>query len=205
MKPIEVNWKINLPQMPQIKQMWNELEYEIIDQDFDFINLLKSNLGGDVYFKGFRFGENEIFDWFCSRGRLDEIDFNSEFLLSERVLKTFQRKVEDHIENRAFAIDKKPEFTSKSEFVIDGELSSLLFHGGAYGSKYKEEPKRIKEKAMQFCNELFEEKYSYQHVRYLTSLKAWNTWFYDFIIDYTYLIICMKSRTIWMLVFTDID
>ncbi len=205
MKPIEVNWKIQLPRMPQINQMWKDLEFDIVDKEFEFIKLLKSNLGGDIYFKGFKVCENEIFDWFCSRGRLDEIDFNKEFLLSERVLKTFKRVEEDQIENRAYEINKKPKFNCKSEFVIDGELAALLYHGGAYGSKYKEEPKVIKEKARYFCNELFEEKYQHEYVRYYTSSTAWNSWFIDFIIDHTFLIICMKSRTIWVLAFTDTD
>ena len=159
----------------------------------------------DLYFKGFKFYENEIFDWFCSRGRLDEIDFNTKFLLSEKVLNTFERIKDEQIEERAFIIDKQPDFEWKSEFVIDGELASLLFYGGAYGSKYKEKPKLIKEKSRIFCHQLFDEKYSHEYVRYYTSVKAWNSWFIDFIIDYTYLIICMESRTIWMLAFTDTD
>ena len=191
--------------MPQIKQMWRSLEYEIIDQEFEFINLLKSNLGGDVYFKGFQFKEHELFDCFFSSGRLDTNGFNDEFLLSDRILNTFGRPEDVQFESRTFAIDKSPEFELKSEFIIDGELASLLYYGGAYGSRYKEESKHIKDKARRFCKELFNEKYGYENVRYFTSLKAWNTWFYDFIIDKTYLIICLETRTIWMLAFTDID
>ncbi len=96
-------------------------------------------------------------------------------------------------------------FDTKDGFVIDGELAALLFNGGAYGSKYKKEPNQIKEKARLFCSQLFREKYSYDYVRYYTSTNAWNTWFIDFIIDYTYLIVCMETRTIWILAFTDTD
>jgi len=185
-------------------QMWSELDFVILDGDFEFINLLRSNIGGLVYFKGFRFNENEVFDWFCSRGRLHEIDFETNFLLSEKVLKTFNRINDDDF-REAFQIAKKPRLDWKSEFVIDGELAALLFHGGAYGSKYKEQPKIIKDKAQKFCADLFDEKYSYEYVRYYTSSTAWNTWFIDFIIDQTYLIICMETRTLWMLAFTDTD
>ncbi|WBU90338.1 hypothetical protein [Cellulophaga omnivescoria] len=203
MKPITVNWTINLPNKSQIQKMWRELVFDIIDEEFEFINIVKANLGGNIYFKGFKFHENEIFDWFCSRGRLDEIDFYNNFLLSDKVLKTFNN--ENNSEKRAFKIDKEPNFDTKDGFVIDGELAALLFNGGAYGSKYKKEPNQIKEKARLFCSQLFREKYSYDYVRYYTSTNAWNTWFIDFIIDYTYLIVCMETRTIWILAFTDTD
>ncbi|PKB43007.1 hypothetical protein AX016_1187 [Cellulophaga sp. RHA19] len=201
MKPITVNWKINLPNESQIEKMWQELVFDVIDEEFEFINLLKANLGGNIYFKGFRFQENDIFDWFCSRGRLDEIDFNNKFLLSDKVLKTFSDS--NNPDTTVFKIDIAPNFNTKDGFVIDGELAALLFHGGAYGSKYKKEPKQIKEKAQLFCSQLFYEKYSYDYVRYYTSTTAWNTWFIDFIIDYTYVIICMETRTIWVLAYTD--
>ncbi|APU09723.1 hypothetical protein A5M85_05325 [Cellulophaga lytica] len=203
MKPITINWTINLPNESQIQKMWQELVFDVIDEEFEFINLVKANVGGDIYFKGFKFHENEIFDWFCSRGRLDEIDFYNNFLLSDKVLKTFNN--ENNSEKRAFKIDKEPNFDTKDGFVIDGELAALLFHGGAYGSQYKKEPKQIKEKARLFCSQLFYEKYSYDYVRYYTSSTAWNTWFIDFIIDYTYLIVCMETRTIWILAYTDTD
>ncbi|WKB82457.1 hypothetical protein QYR09_05350 [Cellulophaga lytica] len=203
MKPITVNWTINLPNKSQIQKMWRELVFDVIDEEFEFINLLKANLGGNIYFKGFRFQENDIFDWFCSRGRLDEIDFNNKFLLSNKVLKTFSDS--NNPDTTVFKIDKEPNFDTKDGFVIDGELAALLFHGGAYGSKYKKEPSQIKEKARLFCSQLFREKYSYDYVRYYTSTNAWNTWFIDFIIDYTYLIVCMETRTIWILAFTDTD
>ncbi len=210
MKPIKVNWNIQLPTQKQIEKMWEELQFDIVDGDFEFVNLLKENIvgedfNGDLYFKGFRFYENEIFDWFCSRGRLDEIDFYEKFLLSEKVLKTFQISENDYLKNGAYQIDKKPDFIWKSAFVIDGELASLLYHGGVYGSKYKKEPKLIKQKTIEFCNQLFNEKYSCEYVRYYTSYKAWNSWFNNFIIDITYLIICMKTRTMWVLAFTDAD
>jgi len=204
MKPIKVHWEIQRPTSNDIKQMWSELAYEILDGDFEFINLLRSNIGGRVYFKGFRLNENEVFDWFCSRGRLDEIDFETNFLLSDSVLKTFN-SVEDDDFREAFQISKKPKLDWKSEFVIDGELAALLFHGGAYGSAYKEQPKVIKDKAQRFCADLFDEKYSNEYVRYYTSSSAWNTWFIDFIIDQTYLMICMETRTLWLLAFTDTD
>lgn len=203
MKPITVNWDINLPNKSQIQKMWQELVFDVIDEEFEFINLVKANLGGDIYFKGFKFHENEVFDWFCSRGRLDEIDFYNNFLLSDKVLKTFSES--NNPDKPILKIDTAPDFETKDGFVIDGELAALLFHGGAYGSKYKKEPKLIKEKAQLFCSQLFHEKYSYDYVRYYTSTTAWNTWFIDFIIDYTYLIVCMKTRTIWILAYTDTD
>ncbi len=205
MQPIKVNWKIELPTQEQIEKMWEELHFDIVDGDFEFINLLKENLGGELYFRGFRFYENEIFDWFCSRGRLDEIDFYEKFLLSEKVLKTFQIGENDYLKNGACQIDKKPDFAEKSEFVIDGELASLLYHGGVYGSKYHKETRLIKQKAIEFCNQLFNEKYSCEYVRYYTSYQAWNSWFNDFIIDETHLIICMETRIMWILAFTDTD
>ncbi|MEK7723610.1 MAG: hypothetical protein AAB336_04625, partial [Acidobacteriota bacterium] len=112
-------------------EMWQQLKFEVVEDDFEFINLLKTNLGGLFHFKGFRVYENEIFDWFCSRGRLDEIDFDKNFLLSKRVLETFPYDIKTEQPHRE--IEKEPNFELKSEFVIDGELAALLFYGGAYG------------------------------------------------------------------------
>lgn len=205
MNPIKVNKKIKLPSQAQIDEMWQELKYDIIESDFEFINLLKANLRGDLYFKGFKIRENEVFDWFCSRGRLSDIDFETKFLLSETVLKTFERIEDELIEVRAFDIGRKPVLNFKSGFVIDGELAALLFNGGVDGSNYKQTPKLIKHKARFFCDQLFNEEYSKEFVRYYTSSVAWNSWFIDYMIDKTYLIVCMKSRTIWILAFTDTD
>lgn len=203
MKPIAVDWKIDLPNQKKIREMWEHLSFEVIEGNFEFINLLRSNLGGLIYFKGFRINENEIFDWFCSRGRLEEIDFDNNFLLSENILQTFPYDKGINLPHQK--IEKEPIFEWKSEFVIDGELAALLFHGGAYGSEIKKTPKEVKSLAQEFCKELFDEKYSCDFVRYYTSSSAWNTWFIDFIIDYTYLIVCMETRTIWILAYTDTD
>jgi len=35
MKPIEVNWNIQLPDQLQIGQMWDELRFKIIDRQFE--------------------------------------------------------------------------------------------------------------------------------------------------------------------------
>ncbi len=180
--------------------MWSELIFNVIDKKFEFINLLRNNLRGNIYFKGFQVEENDIFDWFCSRGRLDEIDFTKNFLLSDKVLGTFKKNGEE-----INKINKNIVLECKSEFVIDGELAELLYNGGAYGSKYNKSAVKIKNKSRSFCNQLFKEKYKCDYVRYYTCNEAWNSWFIDFIIDYTYIIICMESRTVWELAYTDSD
>lgn len=205
MKPIQTSGQTQLPNQVQINKMWKDFSFVIVDKSYDFIDLLANNLGGMVYFKGFKIKENDIFDWFCSRGRLNEIDFTNKFLLSKEVLKTFKHSNAEHFDLEAKKNDKEIKLDWKSEFVIDGELASLLYHGGAYGSEYNKTPKEIKIKAQELCNELFEEDYIPESVRFYTSDIAWNDWFYDFIIDLTFIIICMKSRTIWILAYTDID
>lgn len=210
MKPITVeNPSFNTNVTFDLEAVWSNINFQVVDKEFEFINLLKENLGGDLVFKGFLFEENEVFDWYCSRGRLDEINFNQYFLLSEKVLSQFRTLVHnsDGSEElvKSWKIDKSPKLEWVNEFCIDGELSSLLYHGGAYGSKFKRPTKEIKEIAQKFCFELFEEDYRYQSVRCYNSNTAWNSWFIDFIIDQTILIICMKSRTLWLLAHTDQD
>ncbi|SIQ07359.1 hypothetical protein [Maribacter ulvicola] len=204
MRSIEVNWKKNLPKESEISKMWRDINYKIVDPNFEFIDLLKEHIGGHIYFKGFQFDENEVFDWFCSRGRLDEINFVEQFLLSDSVIQSFTT-VEDGDYLFASKTDKTPKLEWKSEFAIDGELSALLFHGGAYGSSYKRTPKEVKKKAQEFCEQIFGEKYQNEFVRFYYISGAWNTWFIDFIIDHSWIIISMESRTIWMLCFTDTD
>lgn len=201
MKPIQTDWQIQLPNQFQIDEMWEKLDITIVDQNFEFIDLLKTNIGGELYFKGFKISENEIFDWFCSRGRLTEIDFENKFLLSDKVLESF---VTNKIDKPSI-IGNGPKLQLKNEFIIDGELAALLFHGGAYGSKFKKSPKEIKNKAQDFCNQLFNENYCSDYVMFYTSNEAWNTWFNNFIIDLTFILICMKTRTIWIIAFTDMD
>jgi hypothetical protein len=199
-KPIGLNWKLNVPTTAEIEGMWRGLKYEIIDGDFEFIKALQASLGGYHYFKGFRFAENDVFDWYCSRGRLDEINFFNKFLLSEKILRTF---VDRNASITAIEREFRPE--EKPGFILDGELANLLYNGGAYPSKYQGSTKEMKQLAQDFCLEIFDEHYEHESVRYYTSDTAWNSWFIDFIIDYTYLIICMKTRTMWMIAYTDTD
>lgn len=211
MKPIEV--RENQPILNAtcyLDKVWDGIRYKIIQKDFPFISLLKENIGGSLLFTGFQFEEDDTFDWYCSRGRLDDIKFNDYFLLSERVLSQFPTEVYDtnigkELHRSAWKIDKEPKFEWVNEFCIDGELASLLYHGGAYGSTFKGSVKEIKNLAQIFCEELFDGEYKYQYVRCYKSNQAWNSWFIDFIIDQTLLIICMKTRTIWLLTFTDSD
>jgi hypothetical protein len=192
-----------------LDEVWKGIKYKIIQKDFSYISLLKENIGGDLLFVGFEFQENDTFDWYCSRGRLDEIKFNDYFLLSENVLNQFPDQAyyaDGKQRQRATSkIDKEPKFEWVNELCIDGELASLLYHGGANPSNYKGSIKEIKQLAQEFCNELFEQEYRYEYVRCYKSSQAWNSWFNDFIIDETMLIICMKTRTIWLLAFTDTD
>lgn len=206
MKPIRVDFEMQTPNKIDRDKMWLDLKFDIIDGDFEFVELLRNHIGGILYFKGFRFYENDVFDWYCSRGRLSEIQFEEKFLLSERVLKTFQVIDGDYVEiERAWKEGELPKFDRKSESVIGGEMAELLYRGGAYGSKYKKSPKEVKEKAQEFCNTLFEGKYTPEFVRFYTSEITWNSWFIDFAIDKTYLIFCMQTRILWMLAFTDSD
>jgi hypothetical protein len=209
MRPIEVKDNFNFPDIHNLEKVWTDITYTVVDKEFEFISLLKENLGGDIFFRGFKFQENDTFDWYCSRGRLDEIEFNDYFLLSKTVLSQFEVLVHNsngtEESTAAWAIEKKPKFEWVNEFTIDGELASLLYHGGAYGSNFKKPVGEIKKLAQRFCYELFEEEYRYEFVRCYKSNTAWNSWFNDFIIDDTLIIICMKTRTIWMLAHTDTD
>lgn len=202
MKPIKIDLKIQRPNKKDIEEMWRDIEIELVEKDFEFINTLKTCVSSEIYFKGFLISEQEIFDWFCSRGRLHEINFETNFLLSNIVLKSFPLKGYSN-EEKASSINGIPEFEYKSGFMIDGELSKLLHSGGAYGPIIQLESKLIKESARKFCMQLFDEEYDREGVLFMTSRKAWNSWFDDFMIDYSYLIVCKKTRIIWLLAFTD--
>ncbi len=209
MKPIEVRDNFNFHDIYNLDKVWTDIKFTVIDKEFEFITLLKENLGGNIFFKGFKFQENDTFDWYCSRGRLEEIKFNEYFLLSKAVLSQFDVLVHNSNGTEEFvpawAIEKKPELIWVNEFTIDGEFASILYHGGAYGSKFNRQVREIKRLAQKFCYELFEEEYKYEFVRCYKSAKAWNSWFIDFIIDDTFIVICMKTRTIWILAHTDAD
>ncbi|MES2587824.1 MAG: hypothetical protein V4622_02520 [Bacteroidota bacterium] len=206
MKPIEVRDNFNFPNIDDLDKVWKGIKFTLVDKEFEFISLLKENLDGDIFFKGFKFKENDTFDWYCSRGRLDEIKFNDYFLLSKSVLSQFDVLVYNSNGTEevvaAWEIEKKPEFEWVNEFSIDGELASLLYHGGAYGSRFNKPVQEIKRLAQKFCDGLFEEEYRYEFVRCYKSNSAWNSWFID-VIDNTFIIICMKTRTIWILAHTD--
>lgn len=187
------------PNKKQIEQMWLDLNYKVVVQEFEFVDLLKQHIGGTVFFKGFLFAENDTFDWFCAGGLLNEIDFFPKFLSRPTVIDSFG-------ENQfSYSAAKPPLFELKSGFVVDGELARLLYEGGAYGSTYKQSPAEAKTDARIFCAQLFQEKYNTQALRYYTSIHAWNTWFKGLIIDYTYMLFCLETRTLWMLCFTDVD
>ncbi len=205
MNPIIVDINVDKPSDSEIQKMWDEVEFEVLNNRFEFVDLLKKHIGGKLNFRGFQVKENKTFDWFCSRGMLSDINFEERFLLSKKVISTFDL-IEDDDFNYATTIDKKPsKLEWKSPFTIDGELAALLFHGGVYGSTINKDPKQVKDLAQAFCKELFNENYHNTAVWFYKNGGAWNSWYWDFYIDWTYLIICLKSRTIWLLAFTDTD
>lgn len=197
------------PDISDLDKVWAGIKFEIIDREFEFIQLLNENLDSNIFFKGFRLQDNDTFDWYCSRGRLNEIKFYDYFLLSKAVLGQFVEKV--YYSNgtqevfTTLPIDKKPIFEWVNALCLDGELASILYHGGVRGSKLNKPVQEVKKIAQKFCDDLFEEEYHHEYVHCLKSYQAWNTWFNNFIIDDTFIIICLKTRIIWILAHTDMD
>ena len=204
MKEITVDLKMELPSERQISEMWETITFQPIDVDFEFIDLLNKYLrSGYIYFKGFVPSDNAVFDFFCSRGRLAEIDFFNKFLLSDTVLASFP--TDDCLDSdyKIEPIEKAPDFKMMNSFSVDAEFAQLLYNGGAYGSTFKESAKKAKAFAQEFCKDLFNEEY--ESTFFYKSEKAWNNWFIDYLIDDTYIVIFLKKRTIWILSFTDVD
>ncbi|MGU3373383.1 hypothetical protein [Chryseobacterium sp. M5A1_1a] len=203
MKPIEAHNNF-IPEMIDLDFFWSNVKFKVVNKEFDFISLLKKSIGGQILFKGFQFEENDVFDWYFGRGLLREMNFNTYFLLSEPVLNEFKVYIDPVTGiTKASAIDKQPNFSRVNGLRIDGILATLLYYGGAYRSKFKGSTYDSKKLAQKFCKELFDDDYTYQSIICWSSGTAWNNWFIDFIIDDTFLILCMKTRTLWMLAHTD--
>ncbi|WET48798.1 hypothetical protein PYS58_19840 [Chryseobacterium indologenes] len=206
MKPIEAHNNF-IPDLHDLDTFWEHVHYKVIDQEFNFITLLRKSIGGLLLFKGFQFEENDLFDWYFGRGLLRDINFTDYFLLSETVLNEFRTCSVfpgEMIEvSKISAIDKKPDFTYVNGLCLDGSLASLLCYGGAYRSKFESSVLESKRLAREFCMELFDEEYDQQSLLCWSSNTAWNSWFIDFIMDETFLILCKKTRTLWILAHTD--
>ena len=176
---LEVEYRIKPPSKEDIEQMWKEMNYfykpEEKDSLLSVIEIFKKNYGGKILFRSFLVSENTIFDWYTARNALDEIDFFEKFLSNKNILHEFED--EDFKGNL--------EFGYLNPLTFDGEIASeILFDVTRW---WKGSIKELKELTMKFCFELFDDRYDEIWVYH--SKKAWCTWFFDFIIDNTYIII----------------
>lgn len=196
-------WKNDIPTEEVKNNICDELKFKVIEKEFEYIKVFREIfLSDQIHFKGYEFEENDNFDFFCSRGRLDEIDFFNKFLLSDRFLDTFKPYDENPI--RYDQIKSKPDFKHINPFTLDGELARVMYAGNAYG-QHKYSPLECKLFALKFCQELMPHEYSKMDFYSYYCNGGWNNWFDDFIIDHTYIIFPLYSRVMWVFAYSDSD
>ncbi len=93
-----------------------------------------------------------------------------------------------------------------SAFTLDGELAQLLRNGCAYPhDAFKGTDKDVKQLGADFCDELFDDRYS--EIIVLRSYSAWDAWFIDDneIWNRSWFGFDKRTFTFWILALTDTD
>lgn len=170
--------------------------------------ICRSHANGGALLAAFEVGPNDDFDWFASRNRLLEFDILPLLLARTEVrdalpaLKIADFPVAENF-STACSIESANGFEGSSPFNFDGELSHVLFYGGAYTSRADRDGRAEKEAALRFCDIAFGMRFS--EVLYFKSHSAWTPWFGAIAWDWTAVLFDRRLRKLWILAVTDTD
>ncbi len=194
------------PSITDIEHMWKEIEVEPIQpQNSAIKNILtdirRSHKRGGAEFFCFKLSPHPVLRWFGSLDRLLDIDFFSKILMHPTIF--------DELNRANIVFDAQPSFTyfdSFDAFTFDGLLARILAYGGAYRREKSEgTDKKAKRLSIEFCQAVFEQRYSEVQIYY--SPESWNSWFPgpDRPWNHSFFGLDKRTCTLWMLFVADID
>ena len=207
MKNIPSKWEKGASKFIDFKLMWDSLTYredllhnENIILFKDEVKLVYANGGAAIHC--FEMPQNDLFDYILSTPAYKE-QLSLTILLASKPFrenaKEFDIKNDVKIFNNFI---NEPVFKWMSSFVLDGFLTELLVIGGAY-KRFDRKASEAKNICINFCNSLFEDRYSDVQVYY--SDDYWSKWFNGVAWDSTFVIFDSKLKRVWILALTDTD
>jgi hypothetical protein len=172
-------------------------------------HLRGSHSNGGAFLASVCVADSDIFDWFASRNRLLEYGIlpsllrRSEIreLLPDLSIPTSLLPYED-----AFASDDLASFGGfkiDNSFLLDGQLASRLYAGGAYPPVAQIDARTAKHLALDFCDALFGLRY--EDVFLYSSYETWTPWFFGIAWDWTAVLFDKRDRAFRILAVTDTD
>lgn len=197
---LEINWEKDRPTNKNVVQMWKDLDFkslnnwtkstEILIKKFD-----ETHINGGIQLHKFQISDNEYFNWFASRNRLDEIYFTKR--LFERTELKYYRKNLGISSNKPFVNQTN---WHTDIFDLAGIIARFLGHGGAYENLNASESWKT---AIEFVNDEFENRFD-EFNRFTFTIKE-ASWFYDIAWDYSFLLFDKRKNQIIIFDITDTD
>jgi hypothetical protein len=157
-----------------------------------------THVNGGAEFASFKLATHPVLSWFVSRGRFHEMDVFEQFLALPTVVASLPELAIEY----PFSEAPEFEFEWGRSFTLDGEIAQTLVVGGAY-DRFTGTAKEAKEIGMQFCNALFDGRFT--EVEVCRTSKAWTHWFRGYVWDHTWLGVDKREQRIWLLCVTDTD
>jgi hypothetical protein len=201
MPMLEPNWEQERPSFADVQMMWRELQithepfsHSALDKLLHHLRAIHANGGAE--FAQFKLSEHPTLHWFCSRNRLEEINFFDRFLSSPRVSSALPA-----LKIGASGISGA-DFEWGNSLTLDGEIAQVLVQGGAY-EKFAGPAHEAKEIARRFCEAVFGDRFA--EVQIYKSYKPWSGWFYDVAWDGTWLGFDKRLVKVWLICVTDTD
>lgn len=99
-------------------------------------------------------------------------------------------------------LDCEVGFRWESSFVLDGDLASVIYQGGAYEG-FDGTPRDAKMLGQDICDVIFGDRFL--DVQVYKTNKPWCSWFFDVAWDETWFILDTELKRIWLICITDTD
>lgn len=189
------------PSVNEVLEMCRRIQLKrlaIPNEPFDrFLSVAREkydNGGADL--GAFEVGADRVFDWFASRNRLSDDRLLDWLVLNPAIVEAFPE----------LQIPSEPKegngFGMFDQFLFDGALANMLYHGGAY-SNATGDGRNEKQFALEVCDAMFGLRYG--EISCNMNYSAWTPWFKGIAWDLTAVVFDRRVRRLWMLTTTDTD
>jgi len=201
MELLEPDWKQPRPTAIEVHEMCGRVQLTPVNlpaQPFDVFlkRVRESHYSGGAHLAAFDVGADPVFDWFSSRNRLWDEGLLDSLLVHPAIRQALPELL----------IPSSPpvqsELAMSDQFLFDGVLANMLYHGGAYGQA-KGDGRAEKAFALDVSEAMFGLRFGEVNC-YMTSY-AWTPWFEGIAWDFTAVLFDRRVRRLWIFAVTDTD